>query len=152
MGRARRLDGFNYIGRHAYFVTICTFEQVAWFRNDDVARHSTAQLVRTAGEYGFEIVAYCFMPDHLHALVRGVRRDANFRRFASMFKQRSAFEHSKRHSARLWQEGYFERILRSEDDIRGISSYILDNPRRAGLCDQTGKYPHLGSKDTTPTV
>ena len=101
--------------------------------------------MRTSRDYGFEAIAYCFMPDHLHALVAGVREDSSFPRFAAMFKQRSAFDHLSCRTGRLWQEGYFERVLLAEDDLQGIAAYILANPVRAGLCDRFGEYSHLGS-------
>jgi hypothetical protein len=47
--------------------------------------------------------------------------------------------------ARLWQENYFERTLREEDDCLGVAAYILGNPLRAGLCDRFGNYRYLGS-------
>jgi REP element-mobilizing transposase RayT len=34
--------------------------------------------MRTAAAYGFELIAYCLMPDHLHALAEGTRHDSNF--------------------------------------------------------------------------
>src|SRR5262249_43836589 len=36
------------------------------------------QILRAAADEGFEIIAYCFMPDHLHLLVEA-RTDALFR-------------------------------------------------------------------------
>ncbi len=62
-----------------------------------------------------------------------------------MFKQRSAFSHARNHGERLWQEGYFERVLRSEDDCVGIAAYIVANPIRGGLCRAVADYPYIGS-------
>src|SRR5438105_8735972 len=145
MGRARRLAGFDYVGPYAYFLTICTFERVCWFADDACAREATAQLLRTSLDYRFETIAYCFMPDHLHALVAGISSDSDFRRFTAMFKQRSAFNHLNCRRGRLWQEGYFERTLREDEKIETVAAYIIGNPLRAGLCDVYGNYPHLGS-------
>jgi len=30
----------------------------------------------------------------------------------------------------VWQDGYYEHIIRNEDDLRRIRGYILDNPRK----------------------
>ena len=51
--------------------------------------------LRTAGAYQFAVIAYCFMPDHMHALVEGLATSSDFRRFVAMFKQRSAFRHRR---------------------------------------------------------
>src|SRR5689334_12294982 len=113
MVRPRRLDDFDYVGPNAYFVTACTFNRVHWFAHAGCARDTSAQLLRTSSDYGFDVVAYCLMPDHLHALVAGNRADADFRRFTAMFKQRSAFAHAAKRKGRSWQEGYLEHIVRS---------------------------------------
>jgi putative transposase len=149
MGRAPRLDGFDYVGPYAYFLTICTSGRTPWFAEDDPARNATMHLLRTSHDDGFEATAYCFMPDHVHTLVSGLRQDSDFRRCAAMFKQRTAFDHLSRRAGRLWQEGYFERVLREEEDVEGVAAYILANPLRAGLCDVFGEYPHLGSSRYT---
>jgi putative transposase len=149
MGRAPRISGFDYIGPYAYFLTVCTFERNPWFADDDSARNATSHLLRTSYDYGFEAIAYCFMPDHLHALVTGVRPDSDFRRFVAMFKQRSAFDHIGRRSGRLWQEGFYERVLREDEALEGVAAHIIGNPLRAGLCDVFGDYPHLGSNRYT---
>lgn len=149
MGRARRLSGFDYLGPHVYFLTVCTFERFAWFVEAACAQSATSQLLRTGRDYGFESIAYCFMPDHVHVLVEGLRQDSDFRKFVAMFKQRSAFDNLRLRPGRLWQEGYFERVLRGDDDVISIAAYIFANPLRSGLCDAFGRYEHLGSSRYT---
>src|SRR5437667_12745782 len=78
MVRPRRLGDFDYLGPNAYFVTACTFNRIRWFADGGCARGASAQRLRTSSDYGFDLLAYCFMPDHLHALVAGVRADADF--------------------------------------------------------------------------
>jgi REP element-mobilizing transposase RayT len=143
--RPPRIGGFNYTGPHAYFLTICAFKRVPWFANHRCASETICELLRTAGDYGFAAIAYCLMPDHLHALLDGTRQDSNFRKCVSMFKQRSAFAHVRRHERPLWQDGYFEHIVRREEAIESIAAYIVANPIRAGLCTAAGEYPYLGS-------
>ena len=46
---------------------------------------------------------------------------------------------------RLWQSGYFERVLRDEEDAHDVARYILQNPLRAGLVATPQDYPFLGS-------
>jgi len=45
----------------------------------------------------------------------------------------------------LWQIGYFDRVLREEDDTRAVVGYILNNPVRAGLAVRGVEYPFNGS-------
>ena len=85
------------------------------------------------------------MPDHLHALVEGCREDADVTAFVARFRQSSGYGYRRRCGARLWQEGYYDHVLREEDDTFEIARYVVANPVRAGLCEDAHTYPHLGS-------
>jgi putative transposase len=84
------------------------------------------------------------MPDHVHLLVEGLSASSDLKRFVKMAKQRSGGVHRRRCGQRLWQEGYFERVLRDKDDVRSIAQYIVNNPTRAGLVERPEQYPHVG--------
>jgi len=114
-----RLRGFEYLGFYRYFLTICTFNRLHVFVNGESVRLAVMQLSRTANDREFDVIAYCFMPDHVHLLVQGSHPAANVREFVRTFKQRSSFE---------WKR-----------------TYILENPLRAGLVVQVEDYPYLGS-------
>ena len=56
------------------------------------------------------------MPDHVHLLVEGLTDDADVRAFVAAAKQKSGFDFSVRDGRRLWQKGYYERVLRDEEE------------------------------------
>jgi putative transposase len=141
VSRPKRLPSHNYVGRARYFLTFCTCERVEAFRDPDVAARTLEQFRRTAAIEQFAIRAYCLMPDHLHLLVQGLSASSDLKRFAKMAKQRSGGVHRRRCGQRLWQEGYFERVLRDGDDPAAIGRYIIDNPIKAGF----EHYPNVGS-------
>ena len=85
------------------------------------------------------------MPDHVHLLVQGLSDESDLRRFAKRLKQGAAQSYSHKFGEPLWQEGYFDHVLRAEEDARGVARYILDNPVRAGLVNHPSHYPFLGS-------
>ncbi len=133
------------MGLHKYFLTLCTGRRQPWFRDADTARSVIAQLLRYAGVLGFDVIAYCVMPDHVHALVEGRTDHADLRLFVHRWKRSTGFEWRRRSSHPLWQEGYFDYILRDEDATAGIVRYIVGNPLRAGLVEQIADYPWTGS-------
>jgi REP element-mobilizing transposase RayT len=145
MARPLRLSGVSYVGRARYFLTFCTDQRTQVFRDPDVARMALAQFRLTARLESFAILAYCLMPDHVHLLVEALTDRSDLRRFSKMAKQRSGAKFSRSRGKKLWQEGYFERILREEDDAKQIAVYIIHNPVRAGLVTTAEEYPHLGS-------
>jgi REP-associated tyrosine transposase len=87
------------------------------------------------------------MPDHAHILVEGLTAAADLRSFAKMAKQRSGGVYRRRFRERLWQEGYFERVLRDLDDAWECARYIINNPVRAGLVGLPHDYPFLGASE-----
>ena len=92
-----------------------------------------------------ELIAYCFMPDHVHLLVTGVDEASDGRKFDSQAKQLAGFYVARHHDVRLWQHYGYERILREEEDTLAIARYIIANPIRAGLAGSIFDYPFLGS-------
>ena len=149
MSRPRRLEGFDYVGRYRYFLTFCCRERLPVFRDPPIAERTLTQFRRTSTLDEFAILAYCLMPDHAHLLVEGLGQGSDFRRFAKMAKQRSGALYARSRHARLWQEGYYERVLREEDDARALARYIVNNPVRAGLVKAPEEYPFVGSDTWT---
>ena len=146
VSRPQRVDGFSYVGVIRYFLTTCTHDRSPRFVDTDVAAETMKQFRRTAALEGFAILAYCLMPDHAHFLVEGLRDDADFRRFVKLAKQRSGGIHARRHPGeRLWQEGYFDRVLREDDDLKSFARYIVGNPVRGNLVSSPSEYPYVGS-------
>lgn len=85
------------------------------------------------------------MPDHVHALVRGTSGGADLRRFMKRVKQSSGQIYRRWSNEALWQEGYYDRVVRPEEDLSGIVRYIVENPVRAGLVKSPFDYPFVGS-------
>ena len=74
---------------------------------------------------------------------------AHVRRFVSSFKQKVGFWFSQQKGKRLWQDGYYDRILRNDEATLIVVRYILENPIRGGLAKSILEYPHLGSERYT---
>jgi len=81
------------------------------------------------------------MPDHLHFLAAGLSEAADFRRFVSLLRRRSSAALWAVHPKGLWQNGYYERVLRRDEDSVTVCHYILNNPVRAGLVEAPSDYP-----------
>ena len=58
-------------------------------------------------------------------------------------RQRAAVAFRRAFHERLWQDGYFERIIRDPDDLRLTMRYIMHNPVRQNLCERSEEYPYL---------
>ena len=142
---APRLSSFSYRGCHVYFVTCCTFRRRTWFADagcvEDVVRH----LLPLAGVHGVDVSAYCFMPDHVHLLLEATSPESGLCRLMNAWKQITGYAHMRATGSRLWQNGYYDHVLRQDEDRLKVMAYLLANPLRAGLVRDVREYPFWGS-------
>ncbi len=43
-----------------------------------------------------------------------------------------------------WQEGFFDHVIRSDENHQSKWDYVRENPVRAGLCEEPGDWPYQG--------
>jgi REP element-mobilizing transposase RayT len=66
------------------------------------------------------------MPDHLHLVVEGLAETSDLRRFIKVMKQRAAYVFRVTFKVPfLWQEGYYERVLRSDEASGIVVRYVF---------------------------
>jgi putative transposase len=143
--RPKRLPTFSYVGLHRYFLTFCCNRRRDVFVDAEVVAAALEQILRSSTRYQFAVIAYCFMPDHLHLLVEGRADDADLIAFARDIKQRTGYHWPGKADGVLWQDGYYERALRDDEQTLTVVKYILENPVRAGLVREPRDYPYSGS-------
>ncbi len=144
--RPTRLEGFPYRGYYCYSLRFATHNRVHHFTSSELVAGALLQIQRTADEDSFAVVAYCFMPDHVHLAIEGMEPDSDLRRFVKVAKQRVAYIARREFQIPcIWQDGYYERVLRSSESIDKLIRYTLDNPVRAGLVEQAEAFPYSGT-------
>ena len=144
--RPHRLRTFSYRGFYTYSLTFCTNFRARVFVEPDVVELVLSQFLRAADEETFSILAYCFMPDHVHLLARGNSESSDCRRFITLGKQYAGYAYSMRYKRKLWQPWGFERVLRDDEASTAVARYIVENPVRAGLARTVEEYPFVGSQ------
>jgi REP element-mobilizing transposase RayT len=85
-----------------------------------------------------KILAWVIMPDHVHILIQ-LGESQTLSRFIQSLKSVSS-RHINFHN-KIWADGFFDRALRKEEDIRTVARYIVSNPIRAGLVKSVREYP-----------
>jgi putative transposase len=142
---APRLEDFSYRGPYEYSLTICTYSQQQCFLDATTVERVRTHLLRISSEETFDVTAYCFMPDHVHVLVTGTSEESDLRRYVSRWEQATGYQYKGMTGGRLWQPGFYDHILRQEEDRRTVIRYLLNNPIRAGLVASLNDYPYWGS-------
>ena len=144
-GRPAYLRTFDYLGLHRYFLTFCTDRRRRLFVREETVELVLQQILRASRERAFAVVAYCFMPDHLHLLVEAQSRGSDARRFIRDIKQYSGYQYARQFHEKLWQRYGFEHVLRDEETTQVVAAYVVGNPVRAGLVRRVLDYPFVGS-------
>jgi putative transposase len=140
-----RLEHAAYAGAVAALLTFCTSGRRPEFQSADTVERTLTQFLRAGVETHVALVAYCFMPDHVHLLVQTTDLAGDVARFARLGKQYAGYSYGRETGQRLWQPGWHDRLLRRSDDMIAVIRYVLQNPIRAGLAREVQEYPFVGS-------
>jgi len=145
-GHALRTGRISEPGR-AYLLTAVTHQRCPIFSDFSTARLLIDELRRLHDSRAVESLAWVVMPDHLHWLI--ILGDSSLPRVMQQLKSRSAVRISQSSGSgpharcgKLWQRGFHDHALRREEDLQACARYIVANPRRAGLVQRLGDYPH----------
>ena len=140
-----RIKGFPYLGLHRYSVTICTKGRKCLFTDAETVTSVLTTIRQCAATWGFAVLAYCFMPDHVHLIVSSTTDVADLKAFMSRWKQRAGYDYRQRKGEYLWQPSYFDHVLRDEEETWRAVRYVLENPVRKGIMTEILDYPFSGS-------
>jgi len=142
--RSLRLSGHDYRESRAYHITWGTHERQKLLDLTGLASEVCRILQAEAVHTHTDLFAFCVMPDHVHILLRPNGSDPI--QYVQTVKGKTTRAYWKLGGVgKLWQRGFYDHILRSEESLFRIAQYILVNPVRAGLTDVLGAYPFCGS-------
>lgn len=159
-GRPARLPGWDYAGDGCYFLTLVSEKRRPAFGtliSGNVQLSEIGRIVQQAlgatprRRKGVTVDTAVIMPDHLHAILfleRALPADDraatvlhSLRRTPSSLGSLVAqFKAVTTHAARaldgvperrLWQKGFYDRVVRNEKALTALRRYIVENPVRA---------------------
>lgn len=93
------------------------------------------------------IVSWCLMPDHLHLLINPDGEEIDLLNIIKLLKGRTSRRFNRLYGVRkIWQESFYDHILRKEVKIEEVALYILNNPVRKGAVNDWQEYPYSWSR------
>ena len=136
-----RIKGYDYSQPGMYFVTICSWQRQRLFDVPDI-RQIAMNVWREIPEH-FPTVgkdSFAVMPDHVHGILqlhepiqqtKVPRLDDIIRVYKSITSVRWIQWNKQNETPctrHLWQERFYDHVIRNEKDAQRIREYILNNP------------------------
>jgi REP element-mobilizing transposase RayT len=117
-----------------------------WLQNPHIA-----ELVMEALHYRdnkvWDLLAFCIMPDHVHAVVKPLtRRDGVPEPLSAVMQSLKRYTARKANQVlhrrgTFWQDETYDHVVRDEAELARIIQYVLSNPVKAGLVSTWQAWP-----------
>jgi REP element-mobilizing transposase RayT len=143
----RRLDRV-WVDSPVYFITCCVKNR------RPVLGNATAESIlhevwnNCEGLHHWKVGAYVIMPDHVHFFCAEAPEAKPLSTFVGKWKEWTSKYLHRRHGfeSALWQDRFFDHLLRSEENYAEKWSYVQQNPVRAGLVADGEAWPFWGTR------
>ena len=139
----RRLDRI-FPDARVFFVTCCTYRKRPKLDNDAFHKAFVSFAVRAASDFNIAVGRYVIMPDHLHLFVAGPNEFDLGVWVGSMKRVLTKSLPDSDLQDPIWQRGFFDHVLRSDEGYAQKWDYVRENPVRAGLVSDPEKWPYSG--------
>jgi REP element-mobilizing transposase RayT len=124
--------------RANYFLTLCTKNRMKGLTARSVGNAILSESSAMDTDGSWTLRCLVVMPDHLHLLVElGVR--LSLQKAVQRLKAKTAA--ALRAGGLEWERGFFDRLLRLEDEKLPVFLYIYLNPYRANLLPKDEVWP-----------
>jgi len=132
--KANRLGEYSYQMPGYYFITICTKnkEKIFWQGEQYLLTHAG----EIAEEYIWAITPhypncavekYVVMPNHIHMILNLGGEQCSNPSVSTVISQYKRIV-SKTLNTDIWQKGFYDHVIRGEEDYQEIWQYIENNP------------------------
>lgn len=143
--RKHRLSKEAYIGKVRCAFTLCVHDKRRFFVSDHIFHSVGEILLEALMEANCDAHVFLFMPNHCHLLIEGKSEESDLWQCVVNFKRKSRYWLARNHTLEEWQKGFYDHILRKDEDLIKQVRYILGNPVRKGLVEDWKAYPYKGS-------
>ena len=158
--RSIRLREYDYSTPGAYFITVCTYSRLLLFGrvvNGKMEANRLGAVVedcwsKLPDHYDVALDAFILMPNHIHGVITiedtpttvgaGLKpalpaaSDSNRHGVPEIVRAFKTFSARRINEMRasagtpVWQRGFYDHVIRGENELDRVRTYIMDNPRR----------------------
>lgn len=126
-----------------YAITSVTHQRAPIFNSFQAARILIHSFSYAEQDRQTSTLAFVVMPDHFHWLLQ-LHNKLPLKDVIGQVKRRTSYQlhQSSIINHKVWQQGFYDHCLRTEEDILPTCRYIVANPLRAKLVTSVSDYPH----------
>jgi len=128
-----------------YAITANTYKGIPLFADEKNVELLSLNLHKTQKHHPFHMLAYAYMPTHLHLLLH-IPLGSNISKVMHSVQRNFTLDYKRRHGltkpTRLWHRGFYDHVIRDEIDLANHFAYIHHNPVHHGYVDHPRDYPH----------
>ena len=134
-----------YVEEGTYFITAVTLHRHRIFAQEgEIARlRETLRTVKEA--HPFTMLAYVFLHEHFHLLIR-LGQTTDISKMMHSIKRNYTLNYKAARGGNgrvtLWQHGFWDHVIRNEQDFQNHMDYIHYNPVKHGYVARPEDYPH----------
>ena len=119
-----------------------SFKHIRHLTDDRLAQEVADSLHYWDGKR-IEVMAYCIMSNHVHVVLRMYSEEeadvewtlTSWLQSVKQFSSRVCNKLIGTEGSKFWQKESYDRLVRDRDELDRIINYTLDNPVKAGLCE-----------------
>jgi putative transposase len=135
----------HYVPGAIVFITQVVHQRIPVFGQPHFVELLRQDLHETKRHHPFSMIGYCFLPEHFHLMIRPTGA-SNFSDIMHSLKP----NFTKHYKAclgisgrmKFWQKGFWDHVIRDEDDFQRHLDYIHYNPVKHGLVQRPEDWPH----------
>jgi putative transposase len=135
-----------YIPNAIVFITSVTRDRVPYLQSQKDVNLFWETSRRVQKIHPFRILAHVILPDHFHWLMRPDGPKGNFSKIMHSVKRNYTLNYKKLHDVNtplnIWQERFWDHIVRDENDLNMHFDYIHWNPVKHDYTVQPENWPH----------
>ncbi len=152
----KRLDRV-FVEPPVFFITTCTHQRTPILTLPPVARILIEEWQGAQQRHGWLVGRYVIMPDHVHFFCTlSGENPKTLSAFMQQWKQWTSKRILRESCSRdgpsrlqelrppIWQKGFFDHLLRSNESYAQKWEYVYRNPIRAGLVTRPEDWPWQG--------
>lgn len=163
--KTKRFDIENY----CHFVTTKTHHNVKIFNKEENTELFLRVLFEVRQKLNFSLIGFVIMPDHLHLMVVPDRRNTisdvmrhlkgRFARLYNKSRRINSADYGKKvivdrtgnlspSRANIWQESFYDHVIRNEQELLEKLNYIHNNPVTAKMVAKPEDYKFSSASGT----